>query len=91
MSSQLLFMPAVLLDLLSRAGAVGGFSAIQKQEKGQTGLLLSLTVSMLRRYLCPLWEWQDSCSWLCLVMKLACMLWAAIPVWRQHMLLISLL
>ena len=53
MSSQLLFMPAVLLDLLSRAGAVGGFSTIQKQEKGQTGLLLSLTVSMLRRYLCP--------------------------------------
>ena len=40
-------MPAVLLDLLNRAGAVGGFSAIQKQEKGQTDLLLSLTVSKL--------------------------------------------
>ncbi|KAL0025939.1 hypothetical protein WJX77_005485 [Trebouxia sp. C0004] len=29
--------------------AVGGFSAIQKQDRGQTDLLLSLIVSMLHR------------------------------------------
>ncbi len=48
-------MPAVLLDLLSRAGAVGGLSVVQKQEKGQTHLLLSVTVPKLHLRP-PLWE-----------------------------------